>query len=130
MRKSSRESHKLCPPNHETHMPTAAVATNRPLAAQAGIDALKQGGNAVDAAVAAMMVNCVIQPSSVGFGGYGGSMVVYFANEKKPQALDFDSRAPLAFKPELFNDPQKALHGYLAAGVPANVAGFDAALRQ
>lgn len=107
----------------------AAIVTPHPEGAAAAAGVLKQGGNAVDAAVAATMALCVVMPSSLGFGGYGGSMVVYLAKERRVTAIDFDSRAPLEFRPELFTDPKKAYHGYLAVGVPGIVAGFDLALR-
>jgi gamma-glutamyltranspeptidase/glutathione hydrolase len=92
--------------------------------------AFDRGGNAIDAAVAAMMVLCVTMPASTGFGGYGGTMALYDAKSAKPIALDFDSRAPLAYKPELYANPAVAQHGYLAAGVPGNVAGYARALKQ
>ena len=56
--------------------PTAAVATPHPAAAAAGRDLLLRGGNAVDAAVGALLTCCVATPAMVGLGGYGGSFVV------------------------------------------------------
>ena len=56
---------------------TAAVATGHPLGAAAGIELLREGGNAIDAAVAATLVLCVVIPGSVGLGGYGGSAVIH-----------------------------------------------------
>ena len=43
---------------------------------------------------------------SVGFAGYGGSLVAYIAREKRVIAIDFDSRAPLAYRPELYTEPE------------------------
>jgi len=106
-----------------------AVACSRREAAEAARDVLQQGGNAVDAAAAALLVQCVIEPGNVGLGGYGGSLVVYLAKTGRVHAIDFDSRAPLKFDPATFNE-QSALHGYLAVGVPGNVAGIDLALRE
>ena len=54
---------------------TAAVATGHPLGAAAGLEGLRDGGNAIDAAVATMLAMCVVVPGSVGLGGYGGSAV-------------------------------------------------------
>src|SRR5687767_6020111 len=100
----------------------AALATHHPLAASAGRDILAAGGNAVDAAVASMATLCVVLPGSVGFGGYGGSMVAYLARQRRVVALDFDARAPQGYRDELYADPKKALRGYLAVTVPAIVA--------
>ena len=109
----------------------AAVATPHPQAAAAALEVLKAGGNAVDAAVAAMLAICVLQPFQVGLGGYGGAMVVYHAEKGRVFAVDFDSRAPLAFKPELYaGDAERARHGPLAVSVPGVVAGLDLALRE
>jgi gamma-glutamyltranspeptidase/glutathione hydrolase len=110
----------------------AAVATHHPLAAGAACAILRSGGNAVDAAVAAMATLCVVLPGSVGFGGYGGSMVLYSAAKKRCFAIDFDSRAPLAYRDNLFADDfsNKSNYGYLAVTVPAVIAGLAMALRE
>jgi gamma-glutamyltranspeptidase/glutathione hydrolase len=110
------------------HLPVSII-TVRPEADDAAQFALRHGGNAVDAAVAAMMALCVVQPSSVGFGGYGGSMAIYLARKRRVTAIDFDSRAPMELRPDLLPDTRTATHGYLSVGVPGIVAGFDLALR-
>jgi gamma-glutamyltranspeptidase len=79
----------------EINTTTAAVATSHPEAARAGAEILRAGGNAVDAAVAAVCTLCVVTPGSVGFAGYGGTMVAYSARDKRVVAIDFDSRPPL-----------------------------------
>src|SRR6185437_15273485 len=98
--------------------------------AAAAREVLKAGGNAVDAAVAAIMIVAVVQSYQVGLGGYGGSLVVYEAAKRRVRAIDFDARAPLAYKPELFTSAKQSEHGYLSLGVPGVVAGLDLALRQ
>lgn len=109
---------------------TAAVATPHPAAADAGRQILLRGGNAVDAAVGAMLACCVAVPGSVGIGGYGGSMVAYLARDGKTVALDFDSCAPKAYRSELFQDERNAYQvGYLSLTVPAVVAGLSLAVR-
>src|SRR5436190_7230490 len=102
-----------------------AVATHHEQGAAAAAKMFEKGGNAIDAAVAAMLALCVVLPGSVGIGGYGGSFVIYLAKKRKFLAIDFDSRAPLAFRPELFTDPKTAEIGYLAISVPAIIAGLS-----
>jgi gamma-glutamyltranspeptidase/glutathione hydrolase len=106
-----------------------AVATSRREAGEAARDILLRGGNAVDAAVAALMALCVVDPGKVSFGGYGGSMVVYLAKTRRVHAIDFTSRAPLRLDLAKFN-AKTQLHGYLAASVPGIFAGIDLALRE
>ncbi|HEX2477066.1 MAG TPA: gamma-glutamyltransferase [Lacipirellulaceae bacterium] len=113
----------------ETNISHQAVACSRREAASAARDILRQGGNAIDAAVAALVVQCVIEPKNVGIGGYGGSLVLFQAKTGRVHALDFDSRAPRNFDPATFNQ-SSARHGCLATGVPGIVAGIDLALRE
>src|SRR5439155_11951603 len=107
----------------------AAVATPHAQAAAAARKILEQGGNGVDVAVAAMLTLCVVTPSQVGLGGYGGNFVMYRAKDQRVVALDFDSCAPRAFRAELYAKPETAMDGYLAITVPGVVAGLDMALR-
>jgi gamma-glutamyltranspeptidase/glutathione hydrolase len=106
-----------------------AVTTPHPQAAAAALHELNSGGNAVDAAVAAMLAVCVLTPDQVAIGGYGGAMVVYEASQKSVACIDFDARAPKAYKPQLYQKPSVTDHGYLALAVPGVVAGLDLALR-
>jgi len=76
-----------------------------------------------------LLVQCVVDPSNVGLGGYASSFVVYDANSGQVQAIDADSRAPRNFDPATFNE-STSVHGPLAVGVPGVVAGIDLALRQ
>ncbi len=110
---------------------SAAVATPTPLAAAGALEVLKSGGNAVDAAVAGALAAFVMVPYQAGIGGYGGAMMIYLADAKRAMAIDFDSRAPLEFKPELYaQDPARAQHGPLAIGVPGVVAGLALAVQK
>jgi gamma-glutamyltranspeptidase/glutathione hydrolase len=119
---------------------SAAVATGHPYGTAAGIEMLRDGGNAIDAAVAAMIALSVAIPGSVGLGGYGGSAVVrkagsreQGAGRKNPQvfAVDFDSCAPLGFREGLVTgDPQSNYYGARSVTVPAVVAGLELILRE
>src|SRR5689334_5736459 len=86
--------------------------------------AFERGGNAFDAAAAATLTLCVVAPGSVGIAGYGGCMVA-FARGKGIVALDYDSRAPLAYRDELFFGKGEKLtkRGYLSVSVPGVLAG-------
>src|SRR5688500_379167 len=93
---------------------TAAIAAPR-FGDDAGREILQLGGNAVDAAVAAMLGCGVATAGLVGLGGYGGSAVIYLASEAKTIAVDFDSRGPLQYQPEKFHgDRNKYATGYLS----------------
>jgi gamma-glutamyltranspeptidase/glutathione hydrolase len=109
---------------------TAAAATPYPLCADAANALLKAGGNAVDAAVAGVLATCVISPPQVGIGGYGGTFVFYRAETKTVHAIDFDSKSPYAFKPELYRDPEVAQSGVLSIAVPGIIAGLALAVEK
>jgi gamma-glutamyltranspeptidase/glutathione hydrolase len=115
---------------HEIKSSSAAVATSHPEAARAGAEIIRAGGNAVDAAVAAVCTLCVVTPGSVGLAGYGGTMIAYIAREKRVVAIDFDSRAPLAYTPELYENPADRRYSWRAVTVPGVVAGLDLALKK
>src|SRR3954453_12146910 len=109
----------------------AAIATGHPLGAAAGLEVLKSGGNAADAAVATMLAMCVVVPGSVGIGGYGGSAVIYHAPSKRTLAIDFDSRAPLSFREgDVTGEQGSNYYGARAVTVPAVVAGLALLLQQ
>ena len=107
------------------------VVADSELASQAGMEILKRGGNAVDAAIATALALSVVDQASSGLGG-GGFMVIYRARDKRSFALDFRETAPAAAHRELYMKDGKAvaalsLTGALAVGVPGEVAGLAAA---
>lgn len=106
------------------------VTAAHPLATQAGVQILQQGGNAIDAAVATTLAISVVEPFSAGIGG-GGFMLLKVGN--KTQALDFRERAPRCASRNMYLDaqgkvkPQASLEGHLSAGIPGTIAGLAAA---
>ncbi len=107
------------------------VATSDPLAAEAGLEILRQGGNAIDAAVAAGAVLDVTSQNDTGIGG-DLFAIVYSAKDKKLYALNSGGWAPKGWTPEFFTNTLKATRvpnsGVNAATVPGAVAGYDALL--
>lgn len=107
------------------------VVTAQHLASEVGVEVLKKGGNAVDAAVAVGYALAVVYPNAGNIGG-GGFMTIRFADGKST-FLDFRERAPLAATKTMYLDkdgnPVKgaSLDGYLAVGVPGSVAGLEMA---
>jgi len=110
------------------------VASEHRLASEAGVAMLRQGGNAVDAAVATALTVCVVNPSSCGIGG-GGFMVIRDGRTGSVQTLDYRETAPAAARPDLFVRngavvPEASRFGGLAVAVPGEVAGLTCALRR
>ena len=112
----------------------AMVVSAQHLATLVGVKILKQGGNAVDAAVAVGYALAVVHPCCGNIGG-GGFMLIHLANGKNA-FLDFREKAPLAATPTLFQDAKgNVIAGlstktYLGVGVPGTVMGLDAALKR
>jgi gamma-glutamyltranspeptidase/glutathione hydrolase len=103
------------------------VAASQPLAAQAGLDVLKQGGNAVDAAIAANAVLCVVEPMSCGIGG-DLFAIVWNNRQKKLYGLNASGRSPYAINRRVFEErglKQIPTEGPLGWSVPGCVAGWD-----
>jgi gamma-glutamyltranspeptidase / glutathione hydrolase len=107
------------------------VATSDPLAAEAGLEVLRQGGNAMDAAVATGAVLDVTSQNDTGIGGDLFALV-YSAKDKKLYALNAAGWAPKGWTPEFFTSTLKATrvpnNGVNAATVPGAIAGYDALL--
>ena len=105
------------------------VVTSQHFASEVGAAILRQGGNAIDAAVAVGYALAVTHPCCGNLGG-GGFMTIHLA-DGKDTFINFRERAPLAAMPGMFLDTQgnpiaaKSLEGYLAVGVPGTVLGLE-----
>jgi gamma-glutamyltranspeptidase/glutathione hydrolase len=105
-----------------------AVVCAHPLASLVGIAILKQGGNAIDAAIATQLTLAVVYPAAGNIGG-GGFMVAHLANGKNI-TLDFREEAPQNATRDMYLDangkehPELSQNGHLSAGVPGTVAGI------
>jgi gamma-glutamyltranspeptidase/glutathione hydrolase len=109
------------------------VATDEPLASAAGVEILKRGGNAVDAAVATAFALAVVEPAAGNIGG-GGFMLVRLANGKT-NFFDYREIAPgkatrdMYIRPDGTLDPEASTIGYRSVAVPGTVAGLTLALK-
>jgi gamma-glutamyltranspeptidase/glutathione hydrolase len=108
----------------------AMVVSTDDFASRIGVEVLRAGGNAVDAAVAVQFALAVVNPAAGNIGG-GGFMMVRFANGSAA-ALDFREKAPLAATRDMYLDANgdmtdRSLVGHLASGVPGSVSGMWAA---
>jgi len=110
------------------------VVTAQHLATHVGVDVLKNGGNAVDAAVAVGYALAVVYPAAGNLGG-GGFMTLQLADGRKT-FLDFREKAPLAATANMYLDkdgnvvPDLSTRGHLAVGVPGTVSGMELALQK
>jgi gamma-glutamyltranspeptidase/glutathione hydrolase len=106
----------------------AIVVSVHELASQVGVEILRSGGNAVDAAVATGFALAVVHPPAGNIGG-GGFMLIRMA-DGKAHFLDYREMAPAAATRDMFLDPQAQViegaseYGYKAIGVPGSVAGM------
>lgn len=111
----------------------AMVSSNSDLASQAGLEILRAGGNAMDAAVAVGYALAVTYPFAGNIGG-GGFMTIRFA-DGRTATLDYREVAPLASTRDMYVDAagkltDRSVVGHLASGVPGAVAGMSAALER
>lgn len=129
---STGKGDRISGPNFATRSPILArhgmVATSHPLATQIGLDVLKRGGTAVDAAIAANAALGVIEPNN---GGIGGDLfaLVWSAKDRKLYGLNASGRSPKglsydSLKTRLGNRTQLPLYGPLSVSVPGAVDGW------
>lgn len=97
----------------------AGIVMGEPKAAEVGNRVLKDGGNAIDAIVAAALAGAIHAPNQYGIGGYGGHMIVRLADGSL-KCVDFNTTAPAG--------ATAATYGWQASGVPGILAGLQAAL--
>ncbi|WP_414056228.1 gamma-glutamyltransferase [Paraburkholderia hospita] len=123
----SAPAHAKAPAPQQPVLNASAVAVADKYSADAAEQIFKEGGNAVDAAVAIAFTLAVTYPEAGNIGG-GGFMTLYVNG--KPYFIDYRERAPLAATRNMYLDNQgnvikgKSLFGYYAAGVPGTVAGM------
>src|SRR5512142_844891 len=109
------------------------IAAANPYAAQAGLQMLRKGGSAIDAAIAAQMVLTLVEPESSGIGG-GAFMLVWDPAKKKVTSFDGRETAPASATPTMFLDANgnprphmDAIPGGLSVGVPGVIAMLELA---
>jgi gamma-glutamyltranspeptidase/glutathione hydrolase len=110
------------------------VVSSQHLASKVGVDILKMGGNAIDAAVAVGYAQAVVNPCCGNIGG-GGFMTIHLA-DGRDTFINFREKAPAAATADMYLDASgnvvknASLLGYLAVGVPGTVLGLDTALQK
>ncbi|WP_054285529.1 gamma-glutamyltransferase [Gulbenkiania mobilis] len=120
---------------HPVYARNGMVATEQALATQVGLDILRRGGNAVDAAVAVGFALAVVLPNAGNIGG-GGFLMLHDARTGQDIALDFREMAPERAGRDMYLDAEgkvvegRSLYTHLAVGVPGTVAGMEHALRR
>ena len=120
--------HSCSPPTENSKH--AMVVSAHPLASKVGLEILKQGGNAIDAAVAVQFALAVVYPSAGNIGG--GGFFVYRSNQGQFASLDFREKAPSRSYRDMYLDSagdvieNLSLKGHLASGVPGTVDGMVA----
>ena len=119
-------------PLHRSIGKEVAISSQGAHSSRIGLQIFKQGGNAIDVAVAMSFALAVERPQSTGIGG-GGFMLIYIARTRRVYALDFRERAPQLASRDMFLDrnleviPRKSTEGGAAVAVPGLVAGVLAA---
>src|ERR1700691_2175016 len=121
-------------PLRPTHAPPAIVTSVHELASRAGLEILRFGGNAIDAAVATGFALAVVHPQAGNIGG--GGFMLFRTADGKSHFIDFRERAPAAATANMYLDAQgnvvkdSSQVGYKAIGVPGSVAGLIYAQKQ
>lgn len=122
--------HQLGKNNSSEYRNGMVVSANR-IASEVGVEILKKGGNAVDAAVAVQFALAVVYPNAGNIGG--GGFMVYRSAKGETNTLDFREKAPNSAGRDMYLDAKgnpivdKSLYGQLASGVPGSVAGMEEA---
>ncbi len=139
LRPSLPNARSAAPDERDIFTPVTAkngmVVTADHLASRIGLEVLKNGGNAVDAAVTIGFVMAVTVPRAGNIGG-GGFMLVYSAKAGKVVAIDYREKAPAGAHRDMFlngkgePDPELSRFSHLSAGVPGTVAGLATALER
>ena len=125
------------PSKEEAVAEQGMVVSKHPLAAQAGIDILKEGGNAIDAAVATGFAISVVEPMMSCVAGTG-FMVIHMAGQSKSAVVEYPPRAPKAAKPDMYRvldgagtgiaiydvEGNENVEGYRSIAVPGTVSGL------
>lgn len=114
--------------NNSNEFRNGMVVSANPIASEVGVEILKKGGNAVDAAVAVEFALAVVYPNAGNIGG--GGFMVYRSAKGEANTLDFREKAASGASRDMYLDAQgnpiveKSLYGQLATGVPGTVAGM------
>ncbi|RZK49716.1 MAG: gamma-glutamyltransferase [Pedobacter sp.] len=117
--------------NNSGEFRNGMVVSASDIASKIGVDIMRKGGNAVDAAVAVQFALAVVYPNAGNLGG--GGFMVYRSAKGELSTLDFREMAPAAATRDMYLDDagnpiiDKSLYGQLTAGVPGSVAGMVAA---
>jgi len=105
------------------------VAAKHPLIGEAGVDIMRRGGNAVDAAVAAAFVDCVVEPAMNGIGGEG-VMAIHMAETGEDVIIDYVGRPSKNCRPDMYELERErgevGLFGWIAVKDDANLIGYRA----
>lgn len=116
------------------HARSGAVACTRELASQIGVEIMKKGGNAVDAAVAVGFALAVLWPEAGNLGG--GGFILIRLQDGTTESIDYRETAPSAASRDMYLDakgtvvPDLSIVGYKASGVPGTVAGMELAWKR